>query len=129
MITKIIYTIRVLVTLIVLFIWTIIGFLFWIPLLLKMIAYFSSMITISTFRNVQIKAAQDRLNFAVEFYVRGFVKILDILKRKNLEEIKLEDITPVDFWDLFISIIWDILWTLVFWGGVIFLIYFIHQNY
>jgi len=105
------------------------GFVFWIPLLLKMIAYFSSMITISTFRNIQIKAAQDRLNFAIEFYVVGFVKILDILKRKNFQEIKLEDIAPINFWDLFISIIWDVLWTLVFWGGVFFFIYFIHQNY
>lgn len=129
MTNKIIYIIRVLVTLLVLVIWTIMGFVFWIPLLLKMIAYFSSMITISTFRNIQIKAAQDRLNFAIEFYVVGFVKILDILKRKNFQEIKLEDIAPVNFWDLFISIIWDILWTLIFWGGVFFLIYFIHQNY
>lgn len=126
---KIIYTIRVLVTLVVLGIWTIMGLVFWIPLLLKMIAYFSSMITISTFRNIQIKAAQDRLNFAIEFYVVGFVKILDILKRKNLEDIKLGDIAPVNFWDLLFSIIWDILWTAVFWGGVVFFIIFINQNH
>jgi len=129
MTNKIIYAIRVLVTLLVLVIWTIMGFVFWIPLLLKMIAYFSSMITISTFRNIQIKAAQDRLNFAIEFYVVGFVMILDILKRKKLEKIKLEDIAPVDFWDLLFSIIWDILWTVVFWGGVVFFIIFINQNY
>jgi len=104
MTNKIIYAIRVLVTLLVLVIWTIMGFVFWIPLLLKMIAYFSSMITISTFRNIQIKAAQDRLNFAIEFYVVGFVKILDILKRKKLEKIKLEDIAPVDFWDMFMNV-------------------------
>lgn len=129
MTNKIIYAIRVLVTLVVLGIWTIMGFVFWIPLLLKMIAYFSSMITISTFRNIQIKAAQDRLNFAIEFYVVGFVMILDILKRKKLEKIKLEDIAPVDFWDLLFSIIWDILWTVVFWGGVVFFIIFINQNH
>ena len=64
-----------------------------------MIAYFSSMITISTFRRIEIRHAQDRLNFAIEFYINGFVKILDILNWKKLEDLKLEDIKPIDIWD------------------------------
>ena len=122
MIDKLVYLIRIFVTFIVLAIWTVIGFLFWIPLLIRMIAYFSSMITISTFRRIEIRHAQDRLNFAIEFYINGFVKILDILNRKKLEDLKLEDIKPIDIWDLFVSIIWDIFWSLIFWGSLVFLV-------
>jgi len=120
MIDKLVFLIRVIVIIIVLVIWSVIGFLFWIPLLIKMIGYFSSMITISTFRNIDIRHAQNRLNFSIQFYIIGYVKILDILKRKKFDELKLEDNFPINIWDLFISIIWDILWTLLFWGFLLF---------
>ncbi len=122
MVDKLIYTIRVFITVVILLIWSVIGLMFWIPLMIRMVAYFCGMITISTFQNVDIKYAQDRLNFSIEFYVMGFIKILDILKRKKFGEIKLETNQPINFKRLLFSIIWDIIWTISFWGGIIILL-------
>jgi hypothetical protein len=128
MIDNIIYTIRVFVTIIVLAIWSVIGLLFWTPLLTRMIAWFCSMITISTFRQVDIKYAQARLNFSIEFYIIGFVKILDLLKRKKFKEVKLENNIPIDLRELFLSIIWDVFWTLIFWCSICIMIISLIQN-
>jgi hypothetical protein len=84
-----------------------------------MIAWLCSMITISTFLQFDVKYAQARLNFSIEFYVVGYVKILDLLNRKKFKEIKLENNEPIKFWELFLSIIWELLWTIVFWGSII----------
>jgi len=119
----IINAIRSVVIAIVLFLWTFIGFIIWIPLLTRMIAYFTGMVTMSAFRKSTVKEAQNRLNFAVEFYINGFKKILDVLKRDSYEEIELKDNKPLKIIPLLKSMALDIAWTLLFWAGTILMVY------
>jgi CRISPR/Cas system-associated protein Cas10 (large subunit of type III CRISPR-Cas system) len=117
------YILRVVVTIIVLIIWSIVGFLFWIPLLGRMIIWYTSMITISTFRQVDISYAQSRLTFAIEFYIIGFNKILELLKHKKLTYTRDDNQDPLNLWEFLTSLIWDLLWTLIFWVALSYFIY------
>ena len=118
------YIIRFLVTIIVLITWTFLGFFLWIPLLTRMIAYFVSVVAISSFtRSVDIKEAQNRLNFAIEFYLYGYRRILEVMERKDVGDIKLEDANPtIDLLELLKKMALDIVWTIVFWGSGITLV-------
>ncbi len=119
------YLIRFLVTIIVLITWTFLGFILWVPLLTRMIAYFVSIVTISSItRSVDIKEAQRRLNFAIEFYLYGYRKILEVMDRKEAGEIKLEHAnSSIDLLGFLRKMALDIIWTIIFWGsGIAFVI-------
>ncbi len=128
MVQHIINVIRFVVVVIVLLLWTIIGFIIWIPLLIRMIAYFSGMITISTFRKTDIREAQNRLNFAIEFYINGFKKVVDVWKRDSGEEIKLKDNESLSIIPLLKSLAIDIVWTIIFWTITILWFYDLGNN-
>lgn len=124
MVDNIITAIRFIVTIITLFIWTFIGFFLWIPLLTRMISYFTGMVAVSTFKNANVTAAQQRLNFAIEFYINGFKKILGVLSKTDSDEITLENTEPFNI-DTFIkSVVIDIVWTIIFWSSIILLLYY-----
>jgi len=118
-----IFIIRLIVTFVVLGIWTVIGFVLWIPLLTRMIAYFSGIVVTSAFsRKVSTDEAQKHLNFAIEFYVYGYKKVLEVLQRDD-DEIESQSPTPIDLWELVKTVLVDIIWTLMFWSGIVFLLF------
>jgi len=118
MIDSFIQVVRAIVVVIVLIVWTILGFFLWIPLLTRTVAYFSGMIAIASFtRNTDMEAAQQRLNYAIEFYIYGYRIILGFLGERMSRQSTLESITPLDPIALLRSIAVDIVWTLMFWGS------------
>ncbi len=118
------YFMRFLVTCIVLITWTFLGFFLWTPLLIRMIAYFVGVVTISSFtRAVDIKEAQQRLNFGIEFYLYGYRKILEVMDRQEAGDIQLEDANPrIDLLTLLKKMSIDIIWTIIFWTSSITLV-------
>ncbi|MDY7032936.1 MAG: hypothetical protein SVY10_13635 [Thermodesulfobacteriota bacterium] len=67
--------VREIVRLIVLCLWCIIGFFFWVPLLLRMVAYFTWSIAVSSFTGVSMAKGQKGLDRAIRFYALGFKNI------------------------------------------------------
>ena len=115
---RLIKIVKLIVTLIVFAIWSIVGFVLWIPLLTRMIAYFVSFIAASSFREMNIKHAQDSLNSAIEFYINGFRRIRHVMIDKYPEPATLptmDNSLPVDFLDFFKSVAADIGWAIIFW--------------
>jgi hypothetical protein len=120
MLENIINLIRVVVILIVLAIWTVIGLILWIPLLTRMIAYFSSAVAMESLTKTDIRHAQQRLNFAIEFYIQGFRKIIDVLAKKDSAEIELNNATHNLGWsEYFKRVGIEIIWTIIFWSSAI----------
>jgi len=119
MIEAILWAIRLGVTIFVMFLWTFVGLVLWIPLLLRVMAYFTAMVAVSSFtRNVSIKEVQNRLNFAIEFYVYGYRRIWEVAKQHGAAQGELHDTPPLDILDLLKDIALDMVWTFVFWISI-----------
>jgi hypothetical protein len=91
-------------------IWTIVGFLFWIPFLARSIAAFSGMILYSALTGVDSKALGRQVEQAIEFYPVGFRRIGEALFGATGTT---DAQPPVVKFDRFVL---DIVWTLLFWG-------------
>lgn len=120
----VIRAVRLGVTAIALTVWVGLGLVFWIPLLTKMTAYFMTMITVDSFsRKVDIKNVQKRLNFAIEFYIYGFRRILEVLDSVELAPETLESIEPIDVLHFLRLVLLDFIWTIFFWSSFGFLLW------
>jgi len=67
--------VREIVRIIVLGSWLYLGFFFWVPLLIRMVVYFTWSIVIYSFTGSEITNAQRKLDRAIRFYAEGFRKI------------------------------------------------------
>lgn len=74
---------RVAVLLVALVIWGVMGFIFWIPFLIRQIAVFSVLILHATLTNQDPSAAGVGLDLAVTFYANGFRKIISAMYREG----------------------------------------------
>lgn len=107
---------RLVATVMVLVLWAIIGLIVWVPMLLRMVAYFCGVILISSFRKVDVQIAQKRLDFAIQFYSSGFRKIIRSYSETTLEPGEpLQDNEPIDLADFLKQAFVDLAWALVFW--------------
>ena len=107
---------RFIVTVAVLCLWAIIGLIVWVPMLLRMVAYFCGVILISSFRRVDVQAAQKRLDFAIQFYSNGFRKIIRSYSDTALEPGEsLPNNEPIDLVDSLKQAMVDLAWALLFW--------------
>ena len=110
--------IKFVVMLIVLAAWAVIGFILWIPLLTRMMAYFVGMVAASSFRKINLQLAENSLNFAIEFYINGFRRILHLLSDNSadIDNISpMADTRPIGGLDFLKSVAVDVVWTIVFW--------------
>jgi hypothetical protein len=71
--------VRVCVFLAVTFIWAVVGFVFWVPLLVRMIAVFATAVLVAALNNTDTTRAQHGLDKAVRFYFDGFERAAQIL--------------------------------------------------
>lgn len=115
MIDNLINIVRFIVTAITLIIWGVVGFVLWIPLLTRMIAYFVSMIAASSFISTNVAVAQQRLNYAIEFYINGFRKIIGVMTKTSSDEEVLQNTLPTRLEEFFKVIATDLIWTIIFW--------------
>lgn len=107
---------RLVATVMVLVLWTIIGLIVWVPMLLRMVAYFCGVILISSFRKVDVHQAQKRLDFAIQFYSNGFRKIIRSYSETALEPGEhLQNNEPIDLAEFLKQAFVDLAWALLFW--------------
>jgi hypothetical protein len=103
-------------------IWSVIGFICWIPLLFRSTAALSAAIMVSTL--TQADTSHLRVNYenAVNFYSRGFQTIFNILgsQSRNLQPANGALPRAEIQWD---RVLVEFLWSFMFWGTFLFGVY------
>ena len=109
-------TIRYMVLAILLLIWAVVGFLFWLPMLVNAIIFFSLLNLYATILNAEPDTLAVSLEKSVRFYLQGFENVFRAVRKQTRDgsptaNIKLDLKT----------IVWHLLITAVFWLVVVFL--------
>lgn len=99
------------------FFWAILGLIFWIPLLVRIVAAFCGGLVYNMVINnpENIQRSKVSLDLALSFYARGFENIQSALFEKK--SYNNNNSTNPEFH--LASFIGQILWTLIFWATVI----------
>ncbi len=101
--------------------WAVIGAIFWLPLVGRTMAYYSACVVAATFRNLSMHRAQERLEYAVTFYGKGFRKILEGFDSQNAT--KNIGKTPKNDWgDAFKAVSLELISVVLFWSLPLWLI-------
>ena len=111
--------IRIIVQLVSLAIWSIVGFVFWIPLLFRVTAVFSGAILVYAVNNQDTTPLRTYLDSAIGFYDRGF-KIINSTLSDNYSPGPHSYVPHVSLYRLFLELIT----TFVLWGAMGWVIYF-----
>ena len=104
-------------------VWTVIGFLCWIPLLARSTAALAGAILVSTITRSDPRHLREKYENAVSFYARGFETIHRVLDRRDVKNRRVgDDVVPQPTykWD---QIMIELLWTIFFWGTLVFSLY------
>jgi len=100
-------------------IWGLVGFIFWLPFLIRMIAFFTGSILVSVGGGGNISVAQTGLDKAVRFYPSGFVIIHDsissLINGKTIENKTWN--AKDDFW---LPLVEHFVFAIMFWGLTMF---------
>jgi hypothetical protein len=114
--------IRFIITVFILIIWSVIGFIAWIALLFRTIALYSGSLFYAMTVNEKpsyMKKRNMELERVIELYMNGFVHIFEIYKNpinslleSDKKENKFEDIRESLGWRKFA---FDFVWIFVFW--------------
>jgi len=121
---KFVQFIRIGAVLVTLVLWTPLGLICWVPLMIRTIALFTSMVMVSSFsRNVDMEAAQQKLSFAIEFYIWGFQKILEVARQQKAGNIQLRNAIQTSFVQELKVLIANLIYTILFWSGIIVLLF------
>ena len=121
MVELILKVVKSIVGFIVIVSWAIVGFILWLPLLTRMMAYFTGFVAAASFRKLNLSHAKDSLNFAIEFYINGFRRILIILGSDSIDPAALPTLKndqPTSLVDFLKSIAADIIWAIIFWAFI-----------
>jgi hypothetical protein len=113
---RVLVGLRTLILAMVMAIWTVLGPLFWIPLLARMVAYFTAMVTLSAVSRTDISAAQARLDYAVAFFPHGYRLILDSITQAAQPGSPLPNAEPQP--GQVMALVKEILWAALFWAGI-----------
>ncbi len=102
--------------------WAVIGFLIWVPLLMRMVAYFVGIVGLSTYQRVDVRQAQRRLDFATSFYARGFRQVQESVQSLDSEEHYdlIPHSEPIDLAHFFKTTVVDFVWAIAFWSFIYF---------
>jgi len=103
--------------------WAVIGFFIWVPLLMRMVAYFVGIVGLSTYQRVDVRQAQRKLDFATSFYARGFKQVQDSVQSLNSEDHYelVAHSEPIDFAHFLKTTVVDFVWAMAFWGFLYFI--------
>ena len=95
-------------------IWTVIGFVFWLPFLVRMIAMFIGAVLVSAGGGLNMNTASAGLDRAVRFYPEGFSKIDD-----SISQLVSGNMAPSRNWnpveDFWYPLVEHIVFALLFW--------------
>lgn len=96
-------------------IWSVVGLVFWIPLLARSTAVFSAGILLAALARRDARAYGRQLEAAISFYPDGFRKTIDALTAESLEDREADYLSvPIG------RFIGESLWAALFWLGVLF---------
>lgn len=98
-------------------VWTVLGVLFWVPLLARSTAIYASTMLLANITGGSCAAHGERLELAVRFYSDGFRNILDSLYGDSTSTY-VGDSPGLNLGRLLVEAIW----TALFWGAVILLL-------
>ena len=102
------------VGLIVLAVWTVVGFFLYVPLLARQIAVYSLVLSAASLGKGKIDRAQASLEKAIEFYPRGFSLAWRVITDSH-EEREHYDLRSPSHVGLF-QLIVELAWSALFWG-------------
>lgn len=98
-------------------VWTIVGFVIYIPIVLRMTSYYCGMVVLSAFSPVDLNLVKQRLDYAVHLYPDTFAKIIDSFKSNYSEREPMLNFKPINWSHFWEKALVDIIWTLIFWFG------------
>jgi hypothetical protein len=107
---------RIAVTVVALAIWGVIGFVFWVPLLARATASFSSLILYTTLVGSNSSGTADTLDAATNFYIRGFENIFKAYEDRNPSNPEADVFA-------FGRFVVEVLWAVFFWGSFLSTLY------
>ena len=105
-VTKVVLFIMTMITVLV---WSIVGLIFWFPILFRTTAVFCSMIVYSTITNDKPETLGTYLESAAAFYVSGFRTTLSIMNDPSTPAIRDERSLNLK------RVVFDTMWTIIFW--------------
>ena len=114
--------IRTVIKVVSLAIWGIIGFIFWIPLLVRVTAVFSGAILIYAVNNQDTSPLRTYLDSAIGFYDRGF-RIINSTLAPDYSSGEQSSMPPVSLGRLML----ELSTALVFWGALVFISFVIRS--
>jgi hypothetical protein len=99
-----------------LLVWTIVGFIIYVPMVLRMTAYFCSMVIISIFHQIDIAKVQQRLEYTIHLYPDRFKIIIESFKKSHSYIPFLESTESIEWKKLIKKAVIDVIWCLIFWS-------------
>jgi len=110
-----------------LFVWTVVGAFFWIPLLLRRIVTYSVALVPSTLTNRKPERSAARLRGAMSFYARGYKVTAEMVTRgpgrreRPGPSLAVEEVEPPTM-----PMVGEVLWAAVVWYAILFLLGVVH---
>ena len=112
------------VLMILLLLWASVGFLYWIPLLVRMIAYYTfTVLRVALGVTENVDDAMESLGFAVGFYGRGFRMMLGVFDFSNNQTAAFgNEFSSGGGMETWFKLLFQTAWTAVFWGATVMVI-------
>lgn len=100
-------------------VWSVVGFLFWIPFLVRSIGVYTTAVLSATFTGAPLFSAQRGLDTAVRFWFGGFQAVIDSRHSVHSPDRRerLEDGPPI--MNLFAHLFRHLIFTLLFWVSAV----------
>lgn len=102
------------VLIVVTMIWTVVGFLLWVPFLTRMMLIFMAAVVTTIYRNSDPSKAKMGLEHAMTFYIRGFEMIFASMQNR-LEGRQFNPESPKISW---VRVLIEVGFAVFFWGGI-----------
>jgi len=93
-------------------VWAVIGLFLWIPLLARTILIYSFAVTSAMFSNVSTTNAENALNFAITFYIQGFMRTMSFMEKPD--HMPMDRGGTLTIGGIF-RIVTNLLWSVLFW--------------
>lgn len=106
--------VRLIVTVVLLAVWAVVGFLLWVPFLVRAIGLYVGAVFASVISGRDLGRAQDALELATTFYVEGFRKMIESVPGYRRRQAESEIETQVFGWAWWL-VISHTVFSIVFW--------------
>src|SRR5712691_4674925 len=99
---------------VVLVVWSVVGFLLWVPFLTRMILVFTGAVITTIYKNTDPTKAQKGLEAGVRFYIHGFELILASMRNELARDRVFEEASEIGLFKVLV----EVAIAIVFWAGI-----------